>query len=129
MGIGCHNDRSVTEEAIKMILKAGIDTTPNCTADWPTMAVHSVTILWVDKEFYVTANHTDIAITKTGDLVLSVQGITITIREALYSPDLDGNFISTFDIAKAGYEVSHDTEELWIRFKDLKEIHDWKITG
>ncbi|GEQ67695.1 hypothetical protein JCM33374_g1360 [Metschnikowia sp. JCM 33374] len=62
----------------------------------------------------VTANHTDIAITKTGDLVLSGQGITITIREALYSPDLDGNFISTFDIAKAGYEVSHDTEELWI---------------
>ncbi|GEQ71475.1 hypothetical protein JCM33374_g5159 [Metschnikowia sp. JCM 33374] len=27
MGIGCHNDRFVTEEAIKMIVKSGIDTT------------------------------------------------------------------------------------------------------
>ena len=27
MGLGCHNDRLITEESIKMIQKSGIDTT------------------------------------------------------------------------------------------------------
>lgn len=63
---------------------------------------------------FLAANDSMGMATQIGDLALRGQGLTINLKRVLYSPDLDYNIVSTWQVASAGYKVSHDDEKLWI---------------
>lgn len=68
--------------------------------------------------------------THKGTLTLSGQGIELELKEVLYCPEIEYNLISTWDLASNGYEVTHNTDELWIKSKvDGKRYNIATSTG
>lgn len=73
----------------------------------------------IPREATVSVANDGISIaTHVGKLILCGQGITITLPKAWYCPLMSNNFISTHDIAEAGYTVGHDTDTLWVISND-----------
>ncbi|KAJ8139431.1 hypothetical protein OY671_007358, partial [Metschnikowia pulcherrima] len=66
---------------------------------------------------YLTATNSTGTATHTGNLVLQGQDITITLPDVMYGPQAEYNMISTWSLAEAGYDVTHNTDELWITSK------------
>ncbi|GEQ72726.1 hypothetical protein JCM33374_g6414 [Metschnikowia sp. JCM 33374] len=119
-GIGCQNDRSLTEEAIKMIVKAGVDT----TKVYGGSANYGRTFKLVDKNCkkYSCPFAGPAAATMAGEIT-NTKGF-LSIGEINKSTFSDTNFNET---SKCFYGVYNNNEDwvAWMKESDIKYTEEW----